>query len=349
MNKPSPKILMDSPVFYPSIGGIETVIATLAEGFCQHGWTVKVVCQTPATDDKTFPFEVIRCPSPREFLKLTRWCDIFFQGCVSLKDLWPLIFAPKPLVITHQTWYRRLEGGMGWQDRLKLQVSHLALNIAPSRAVAAQLPGGAIAIPNPYNEQIFYQRPEIQRDPEGNCETARELIFVGRLVSDKGADLLLEALARLHTQGLKPRLSIVGSGPETDNLHQQVQQFGLREQVRFVGPRSGEELAQLLNAHQILVVPSRWAEPFGIVALEGMACGCYVVGSEAGGLKDAIGPGGVVFPNGDGAALAQILAELLSQGVAARVDSSRVNAHLQRHQSTRVIEDYLTAIEEKLM
>ncbi|MBD2578182.1 glycosyltransferase family 4 protein [Oscillatoria sp. FACHB-1406] len=348
MSVTSRKILIYSPVFYPSIGGIETVISILAEGFFRRGWNVKVVCQTPATDRKTFPFEVVRCPSAQALLQLTRWCDVFFQACVSLKGLWPLIIAPKPLVITHQTWYRRLDGGTGWQDCLKLQVARVAINIAPSQAVANQLPVTATVIPNPYAEDIFYRRVEIRRDREDIREAARELIFVGRLVSDKGTDLLLEALTRLQHQGLTPQLTIAGSGPEATNLQQQVQQLGLTEQVQFVGSQKGEALAQLLNAHRILVVPSRWEEPFGIVALEGMACGCYVVGSEAGGLKEAIGVGGKVFPNGDVAALTEILGELLSKGEPDSNATSSIKTHLQRHQTNRIVEDYLAAIEANL-
>ena len=71
--------------------------------------------------------------------------------------------------------------------------------------------------------------------------------------------------------------------------------LSLAENVSFVGPKSGDGLAEILNQHQILVVPSRWAEPFGIVAVEGIACGCVVVGSVAGGLPEAIGGCGVNF------------------------------------------------------
>ena len=59
-------------------------------------------------------------------------------------------------------------------------------------------------------------------------------------------------------------------------------------------------------------MPSRWAEPFGIVALEGIACGCVVVGSEKGGLKEAIGPCGLTFENGNVRALADQLKRSLN-------------------------------------
>lgn len=61
-----------------------------------------------------------------------------------------------------------------------------------------------------------------------------------------------------------------------------------------------------------MVVPSLWDEPFKIVALEGIACGCVVVGSKGGGLKDAIGPCGLTFDNGDVAGLTAQLINLLA-------------------------------------
>ena len=104
------KILIYSPLFYPSIGGIETVISILAHEFVTHGHSVKLVSQVPATDAKIFPFEVIRQPSKQSLLKLMHWCDVYFQGCISLKGIWPLLMIRKPWVVTHQTWYCRPNG-----------------------------------------------------------------------------------------------------------------------------------------------------------------------------------------------------------------------------------------------
>ena len=85
------KILIYSPSFYPKIGGLETIISLLAHEFVAQKHEVRVVCQISAADDDQFPFQVVRKPSALQLLRLTRWCDILFQGCVSLKGLWPLI------------------------------------------------------------------------------------------------------------------------------------------------------------------------------------------------------------------------------------------------------------------
>ncbi|MEM8549912.1 MAG: glycosyltransferase, partial [Verrucomicrobiota bacterium] len=82
--------------------------------------------------------------------------------------------------------------------------------------------------------------------------------------------------------------------------------------VVFTGAMSGPALAAELNRHKLLAVPSRWREPFGIVALEGMACGCVPIVADGGGLVDAVGPAGVSFPRGNAKALQDSLHNLLN-------------------------------------
>src|SRR5205085_12174102 len=151
--------------------------------------------------------------------------------------------------------------------------------------------------------------------------------------------------------GLSPDLTIVGGGPEEEKLRKLTTDLALDrsatgrirrgEQVTFAGQKSGAALAELLNRHRILVVPSRWAEPFGIVALEGIACGCVVVGSENGGLKEAIGPCGVTFENGNVRALAEQLKRLLNDPETQANLHQHAVEHLAKFQSDAVAAAYL--------
>jgi glycogen synthase len=332
------KILIYSPVFYPSLGGIETVVSILANEFFKQGHEVKLLTQIPAIDSVLFPFEIIRQPSWQQLLKLTKWCDIYFQACVSLKGIWPLLIIRRPWVLMHQTWYCRANGDQGWQDYLKRFLSSFATNISASLALAKQIKKPSTVVPNPYREDLFYEMPEILRN--------QELVFLGRLVSDKGVDLLLEALGNLKKQGLTPILTIIGSGPEEPQLHQLAIDLDIVKQVNFVGAKVEKELTQLLNAHKIMVVPSRWQEPFGIVALEGIACGCIVIGSEGGGLKEAIGPCGVTFPNGDVKVLTQILLYLLTSPDKMSAYREKAELHLSGHKQATVAKAYLQVMEK---
>jgi glycogen synthase len=333
------KILVYSPLFYPSIGGLETIIATLAHEFTCQGHEVKLISQilTKITDTKQFTFDIIRQPNNQELLKLVRWCDVYFHACVSLKSLWPLLFVPRSLVISHHTWYRRDDGSKGWQDYLKQLATHFATNISVSNAISKTISAGSIVIPNSYQDNIFCELPKIERD--------RDLVFLGRLVSDKGINLLISALAQLKSRGLTPNLTIIGSGPEETNLCQQAKELGVFDQVNFVGVKLDQTLAELLNTHKIMVVPSLWEEPFGIVALEGIACGCVIVGSVGGGLKDAIGGCGVTFPNGNVDLLTNALYDLLLHSEQLEAYRQNSPSHLARHTSKAVADEYLKVLE----
>ncbi|MEN3369407.1 MAG: hypothetical protein V7609_1550 [Verrucomicrobiota bacterium] len=322
------KILLGSHHFFPSTGGIETVSDLLAREFVALGNEVRVITQTDG--EGAFPFSVVRRPGALELLRQIRWCDVFLQNNISLRTLWPLLFVRRPLFVAHQTWITNPDGSIGWQHRLKRFVLRFAKSIATSAAIAEQLPVPSIRVGNPFNDEAF---TNIQTG-----DRAKELIFVGRLVSDKGADLLLEALASLDS---KPRLTIAGDGPERARLEKQTADLKLKAQVDFIGNQTSSELATILNQHQILVVPSRWREPFGIVALEGIGCGCVVVGSADGGLAEAIGPCGLTFPNNDPRGLANTLAHLL--GDRARREELRrgADSHLARFTRRHVASLYL--------
>ena len=335
------KILLSSYAFYPNIGGIESVSELLAAEFVRLGHEVRILTQTPGEDRGGWGFEVLRKPSARALLQAVRWCDVFFHNNISLQSLWPLLLVRRPWVVAHQTWITRLDRTLDWRDRLKrLLLRFAAANVSISRAVAASLPVASQIIPNPYRDDLFYRMPEVVRE--------KDLVFLGRLVSDKGADLLLEAVKLLREGGLTAGLTLVGSGPEEDALKALAQSLGVASQIEFVGPKRGVQLARILNAHRVMAVPSRWAEPFGIVALEGIACGCVVIGSQEGGLPDAIGPCGATFPNGDAPALASVLRETLTCG--GRLEQLQTGApeHLAHHTAHAVASAYLEIFHRSL-
>ena len=116
--------------------------------------------------------------------------------------------------------------------------------------------------------------------------------------------------------------------------------------MTFAGEKVGTELVELMNRHQIIVVPSRWPEPFGIVALEGIACGCIAVGSEQGGLGEAIGNCGMIFRNGDSEELAVRLRDLLSDSSMREKFRSSAPAHLQQFRAQTIAQRYLALLRE---
>ena len=116
--------------------------------------------------------------------------------------------------------------------------------------------------------------------------------------------------------------------------------------MTFAGQKVGRELVELMNHHEVIVIPSRWPEPFGIVALEGIACGCIAVGSEQGGLSEAIGNCGLTFRNGDSEELATRLAELLRDSTTREKFRTAVPLHLERFRAQAVAQRYLALLRE---
>jgi glycogen synthase len=327
------KILICSRTFLPNIGGIETATDTMSRALIRRGHDVVVVTETPAGGNETFPYPVLRRPSPVELLAAVLRCDICLHNNISLRAAWPLLFVPRPWVVVHQIYLRQSAHAFSTAERVKRMALRRARSIAISTAVARDLPISSTIIPNSYRDDLFRLTNRGAR--------SRELGFLGRLVPEKGVRLLLAALCKLRLRGLTPRLQLIGSGCEEAALRREVFKCGLERQVEFTGPQRDEELVALLNDCLILVVPTLWAEPFGIVALEGIACGCVVVGSADGGLPEAIGPCGVTFPNGDDTALADRLSELLRDPARVAALRAQAPAHLARHTADMVAEAWL--------
>ena len=313
----------------------------LAEEFIRLGHTVKVVTQTPDESAERFSYPVIRQPSIGELWSVIKWCDLFWHSNLSLRTLWPALVLRKPVVVTHHGSYCRPPKGIDLLQRLKHAIVQRTTSVAISQAVAACFKTDSVIIPSPYDARKFV-------DCSPAAKRSGDLIFLGRLVSEKGIDLLLQALALLRTRTLAPRLTIVGSGPDLSAMQQMAERLGLREQVTFAGTKSGAELVSLLRQHKILVIPSRYDEPFGVVALEGIACGCIALGSSGGGLPEAIGPCGVTFPNGDPEALARALEKLLCAPEERQRLAANAPQHLAKFHPTVIAEAYLALFRAKL-
>jgi glycosyltransferase involved in cell wall biosynthesis len=304
--------------------------ALLAEGFAAAGHEVRLVTYTPGETTAAGACPIFRRPGARPLWRLFAWSDLVVHSNITLRAIWPLLFLRRPWFVIHHTWIVFPHQPVHRTALLKLLSLHTAFSICVSRALARRLPVPAVVIPNACDTRVFQSLATQSR--------TRDLIFVGRLVSDKGADLLLHALARLHTRGLEPTLTIVGSGPEDEPLRALARELHLHR-VDFLGGQPAAAVARVLSQHRVAVIPSRWQEPFGVVALEALASGCAVVASDAGGLPEAVGACGLTFRNGDVDSLAETLARALAGD--AKPAPAALAAHLSRHRPQRIIADYL--------
>jgi glycosyltransferase involved in cell wall biosynthesis len=139
-------------------------------------------------------------------------------------------------------------------------------------------------------------------------------------------------------------------GPERQALEDLTQSLGIFT-VRF-GTLRGKELAGELQRHACMVVPSLWEEPFGIVALEGIACCDMVIVTQRGGLPEAVGNCGlVVEPTVEDIAAAMrsvVKARCSGMALPGRATEAARKEHLARHTPKSVTQQYLSVIEQKI-
>jgi glycosyltransferase involved in cell wall biosynthesis len=317
----------------------------MAEGFAAAGHDIHVLTTSEKNAGKNFPFQIIRKPDSKRLIREHRWADVVFENNPCLRMVWPALFTGRPSVVVLQTWISRSNGKQNLQDRLKKAWLNRADRvIAISKAVRERCFPLATLIHNPYRENDFRIIPGIEK--------TKDFIFLGRLVSDKGADIAIHAMELLIGQemknspdGSRRSLTLVGDGPERSTLETLVKEKNLQEYIHFTGSMGGEELVKCLNRHRFLLVPSVWEEPFGIVALEGMACGCIPIVSDGGGLPDAVGNAGLIFRRGDVHDLSMRIQELLNNPDLIQKLKNAAREHLAEHQTKVITRKYLDIIE----
>ncbi len=166
-----------------------------------------------------------------------------------------------------------------------------------------------LAIPNGICLAGYAGAKEIpfdQREPQ--------IVMAARFAGQKDHATLLRAFARLHAQGLRPRLLLAGTG---GNRHEKAAralcaELELQDQVQFLG--HVPDLPRLLMRSRITVLSSHY-EGFGLAIAEGMAAGCAAIGTDVPGIRTLIrnGVDGLLVPHADAAALADAIARLLTQ------------------------------------
>lgn len=340
---PRLRILMLCDYFPPHVGGgVERVAAELCHGLVRRGHKVTVLtlrtCPAPATESSN-GLTVHRAPA----LELTRWLGVQFTASVPvLGALARLIRSFQPdLIHAHNLFSRttevaallrttfhiplvttlhlgRLEGG-GRVLRAFVRTYELTMGryivrrsdhiTCVSNAVAehARHIGGhstpVSVIPNGVDASLFHPRPE-------QSNWGETILFVGRLVPNKGPETLIQAAPLVLAQHPKAQFVVVGDGPLRARLQGQAHKLGLRGAVQFLGIR--KDVPQLIREAALLVRPSS-LEGMPLVVLEAMASAIPVVATPVGGTPELVKDGvhGFLVPVGSSTALAQAIVRLL--------------------------------------
>src|SRR5438876_7896376 len=200
-------------------------------------------------------------------------------------------------------------------------------------------------IPNGVEASRFNNGRQPQLIPTGVSEDRKTILYVGRIVREKGIFTLLDAFEKLRKQGKDVSLVLVGEGPLKEDLAKEVLRRKLNDRVKLAGFVDEKKLVSLYNSSDAFVLPSHY-EPFGMVALEAMASRVPVVVSDVGGLSEIVEDGvtGVKVPSSDPHALAEgILRVLDNRELSERLKENAYRAVQERYRWDLIAEKTLEA------
>jgi len=145
-----------------------------------------------------------------------------------------------------------------------------------------------------------------------NCNNI--LLYAGRLSHEKGVGYLIDAMPMILRKVPNMSLTIIGDGPEWENLNSKVGQLGLNDEIRFLGQIENNDISRHIGSAAILVVPSIGPELFGLVGVEAMSVGRPVIASRVGGIPEWLEDGktGFLVDPGSSDQIAEKVIQLLS-------------------------------------
>jgi glycosyltransferase involved in cell wall biosynthesis len=373
------QVLLYSKVFPPSVGGVETIALTLAAQLAKLGHDCVVVTETlhnACKSEEAYPFRLYRAPSAQKRYQLAKKCSLIHSNGASLAMVPYARVTNKPFMWTHNGYQVQCLDGLGWDDHraapltpiasirfhcnthgvltaargsaklaIRRWVAHcFALNVACTNWVAQRL-----ALPR---QVVAYTPYDLSRFRNSSVDEAPvfDFIFVGRLVSEKGILDLLDAFAlhRTDPRFARSTLAIVGDGPMRNQVEKSIAVHRLTSSVSLLGCRTGESLIKSMRLGRIGIVPSRWEEPMGGVALELLASERMLIVSKFGGHAECVGDVALTFPNGDVQAMCNCMGKALTDVDFAVRHRTLTPKVLERFDEARLTARYVELYESAL-
>jgi len=347
------KLLIYSHFFAPSVGGVETIVRSLAEGLIEHKdahgrqeFEVTVATQTAASPagDQAFAFRVIRQPRAAALWRLIRRCDVVHLAGPAVLPMALAALARKPFVVEHHGYQSICLNGLlvhqpdGATCPGHFQARHYSECLSCERAATGR--NGLLALVRtiirnrlvrrakaniavsvhverrvalPNSKIIYHGIDPAAPAPESAASGRVCFAYVGRFVPEKGIEVLLKAAAAIRKQRSDFAVKLIGDGPERRKLEELIVRHNLQDTVAITGFLVGHALQEALRDVSVVVMPSVWEETAGLSAIEQMMRGRLVIASQAGGLAEVLGDAGLTFALGSSEELSRCMLEVLDQ------------------------------------
>lgn len=356
------RILQWSDGFAPQIGGIETVVSSLSRMLKERGHAVAVLSCDGALHRPAYEeidgIDVHRLPL-REALeqnnlpmiiKLSQAVSqlkrdfapdivhLHFRDATCFFHVNTLRAAPCPTLVTiHGELHRDVSEAGSLFRSLCAKADAIS---TVSRALLDEL---LDIVPEAEGKSsvIYNGHAPLPATPE--TSRTGPIFAYGRHVPEKGLDVLMEAFALVAAKRADAIMVLAGDGPLRQELERQAERLRISAQVRFTGYLPDAALDENLRTASMVVVPSRWREGFGMVALEAALRGCPVVATRRGGLPEIVEDNvtGLLVDSEDPVGLAQAILRLTDDNeLALRLGCQARETAEQRFNLTRQIEAY---------
>lgn len=343
------KILYWTEQVTPYIGGVELITDDLLAALTASGHEVTVIARkgqltmdgtnVPGTDVPVhyFPFrEALLNNRFDEIVSITRrigdlkeqlkpdLIHVNFCGPSSIFHLRTLAAHRAPTLMTLYALPEREPSKTGVVERLFAAADWV---VAPSQAVIDRtrewFPQVIVKSSVIYNT-LNLPKVEVRPLPFDRPQ----LLCLGRIVPDKGFDLVVDALASIVRVVPEIQLTIAGDGIDRPRLEQQARRLNVDDKIVVTGWVPPKEVLDLINTATIVIVPSRWFEPAPLVAIQAAHMGRPVVGARTGGIPELVVDRvtGVVVDKDDSEAIARAVIYLMQNQDQARGMGQRAKA-----------------------
>lgn len=326
----TPKIIQVTSYYPPHLGGMENVVAQIAERFVEKGYVVSVYTSNIGYSRNTvisskpqvhYLKSIEFAHTPIIFTLFLRLLVLPRQSLIHLHiaqafspEIVYLISKLKGIpYIAHIHYIANPSGPWGFLLKpykkwflkrvLKSAEEIICLSELQKKYIASEytLPlESLIVIPNGVAEKYFTEKKTSEN-------AVPHLLFVGRLVALKNLPLLIEAISQMQSSIF---LDIVGEGEERNNLETLIQRYRLQN-VKLHGKKTGKELIELYKSANIFVLPSS-QEAFSLAMLEALAAGLPIVASDLPEIRQVLDECGILIQNPTAANYAKALDELIS-------------------------------------